>query len=407
MVRACAGLLFFVAFTGCGASESDPGLGPATIPTHGARFVIGPPLPTLFVAVVDDRPDAAELRAAVAKAFEQYDEAKNSHGCRGRFDPAAFHPDNRSVIAVHPSASGNALLTTELEQPGLRWVTNQPSEAEHAAWVAEVTRALEPKEATQGAFAPLAAMKRLIPFLTRQRPPETAQEIALAAVLPKDQWVYPTLAATHDDESSEPAAALAAPPDNRLYYPSIIVPGLVPSPVPLPCANGSGSTTARYSAWLDALPKYTAMDIMYWPCTEPPLVQFLEDTCTGGCLSFTPPIADDGSVDCHVTVDTIAPSCDKTYGWLDPTRPDGTSPPQTVEVDGVTLRRCEVRQLTGAALDSCVHSLECPDCVPGWCYTQVPDFLTRCEANPNAFRFVAGADSAASAYVNISCRAAP
>ncbi len=68
---------------------------------------------------------------------------------------------------------------------------------------------------------------------------------------------------------------------------------------------------------------------------------------------------------------------------------------------------CEIRQLEGSALASCVSSLDCADCEPGWCATQVPDLLDHCEKAPNPFRFVGGADRAARVTAEIRCEAAP
>jgi len=44
----------------------------------------------------------------------------------------------------------------------------------------------------------------------------------------------------------------------------------------------------------------------------------------------------------------------------------------------VRWRACEIPQLEGAALRSCVEDLACSDCTPGFCATRVPELLDNC-----------------------------
>jgi len=211
----------------------------------------------------------------------------------------------------------------------------------------------------------------------------------------------------HDDESTDDPASYAVPVGNDAGFAFTILPAAPTPDTPGACFDQrtDGNDTARYAAWRDAQLPY---HVGHWPCSDASFYLPLAEDCTGNCLKFAPVIESDGSALC--TISAKLPDeepCNAALGWLDPLGRDGRRAPQVVNENGAAHRVCEIRQLEGAALASCVSSLECADCVPGWCATQVPDLLDHCEKAPNPFRFVGGADRAAWVTAEIRCEAAP
>lgn len=101
--------------------------------------------------------------------------------------------------------------------------------------------------------------------------------------------------------------------------------------------------------------------------------------------------------------------CDPAAGALDPLGNDGKRHPTfTQNPDLGRVRLCEIPQLEGPAGESCQHELDCTDCQPGWCATEVPELLNACETSPPfPFRFVLGAPAVGSFSVHILCDADP
>lgn len=90
-------------------------------------------------------------------------------------------------------------------------------------------------------------------------------------------------------------------------------------------------------------------------------------------------------------------------GWRDP---DGQESYAKREYGW--YRRCEVVQLSGAHLESCRHSLDCPGCPSGFCGTELVDELwpsARCfgSREPWPVRFVGGALDVDRAWLQVSC----
>lgn len=78
----------------------------------------------------------------------------------------------------------------------------------------------------------------------------------------------------------------------------------------------------------------------------------------------------------------------------------------------ITVRKCEVLQLEGAALEACTSTVACEGCEPGWCCSEVWRELVNdvgVADPPNEYfpglRFVLGADSAAGVY-RVTCNVA-
>lgn len=97
-------------------------------------------------------------------------------------------------------------------------------------------------------------------------------------------------------------------------------------------------------------------------------------------------------------------SCNADFGWLDPLDARGERTPRIMHDADGERRVCEIRQLEGAALESCIDSLACPECEPGWCATRVPELLADCSTGrPDPFRFVSGSRQAAVGSIRVEC----
>ncbi|HEX5099092.1 MAG TPA: hypothetical protein VFV94_06305, partial [Polyangiaceae bacterium] len=304
-------------------------------------------------------------------------------------------------------ASGAARLTSELEMPQLHWHSNQTTEPGRAAWLDAVGRAFEAGQPATGPFAALAAYQSAASLALGARAPATDGEAALVAALPAGRTTYVIAALGHEDESDRDAASYAVPLGDSAYPGFAILPRREGSPASGSCYLESGETSDRYQQWVSAQHFY---EVGYWPCTEESFLRRLSDGYVDDCFMWSPRIDADGVAACTATAHVTADStCDPAYGWLDPLGPNGQRAPR-VERDvanNYDYRVCEIPQLTGSALDSCVHSLDCPDCQPGWCATQVPELLSDCSTvHPNQFRFVLGSNTVAQGRVIMRCEAA-
>lgn len=98
----------------------------------------------------------------------------------------------------------------------------------------------------------------------------------------------------------------------------------------------------------------------------------------------------DGRAACRVYVESQSNTpCPEAIGWFEPA-PNGENPPPETDTG---QRLCEVRQLEGAALQSCRTELECAECEPGFCFTDVESLTESCSAQGlmTVPRFVNGA----------------
>jgi hypothetical protein len=383
---------------------------PAGSETQVSRYwSFEPAWPELYVAMVDDRPDATDLRATTARTFDQLDEQilESTASCQPRFDPAAFHPIDRSFVVVHPSAAPEDRYTSALDMPALSWHADQRTDVEHAAWSAAVTAALEPKQSVSGAFAALDASEQVLSLLGGSRAPESDEESAILermSVRYARSILFYMLA--HDDESDGDPESFAVPLGDNTVFSVGVLPAAKPASTPVTCFGPlpNENNTARYAAWLKAQGFYFD-DLGHWPCSDATFYPAFAADCGGNCLEFAPAVEPDGSARCTITATLYDDEpCNAAFGWLDPLGSDGTRAPRVVNDNGTSRRVCEIRQLDGAALASCVSNLECPDCEPGWCATQVPDLLDQCEnGKPNQFRFVGGADRATWGLGEVRC----
>jgi hypothetical protein len=364
---------------------------------------VGPAWPQVFVVVADDRADATKLRSVLVRSLAELDMPYSGLP----FDPAVFHPIDRRVLVAHPSASGAASLTTEIQMPDLHWRSDHNAETERAAWLEAVGRAFEAGQTAAGPFAALAAFKNAASLALGARAPATDDEAAFVSALPAGRSTYVVAALAHEDESDGDAASYAVLLGDGAYPGFAVLPRRDGSPASADCYPFDGATSDRYQQWASAQRLY---DVGYWPCSDESFLPPFSAGAVEDCLSWSPRVDEDGVAACtataHVKVDS---TCDPAYGWLDPQGPSGKRAPR-FEHDAqydYDYRVCEIPQLTGSALASCIHSLECPDCEPGWCATEVPELLSDCSStHPYPFRFVQGSNTAAQGAVIIRCEAA-
>lgn len=407
-LRLFVGPLTVASFVGalavsCGSSDYGDSLDGATSQFSFERDLVVPRA-VVSLLVVDDGADAAELRASLVIAITNEANRKRASGsrCGALVDPAAWSPLDWSVVVVHPSATGDALIRSPADDARLRWTENIPSAEGAKAFVAAVTAALEPV-ASGPVFAPLAALKDVGSLLAGQRAAATERETALLAALPAagERVLKPLLVLAHDDASpSEPSENVLAAHED-VEFASAVVPAREARAAEA-CLFERSASTARLDSWLGAqqLEKWAT-----WPCDGLPFEPFVSDAaCAPECRRFLPLETADGSAACLILVETDATSCDPSLGWFDPEADDGVRRPRTVTSAGKARRVCEIRQLSGAALTSCRDSRDCEDCEPGWCLTDVTEIVRPCAFDRSLpLRYVGGADLAAPGKATITC----
>jgi hypothetical protein len=139
--------------------------------------------------------------------------------------------------------------------------------------------------------------------------------------------------------------------------------------------------------------------VQLWPCTDPKFFDAVIDDGIPGCLNRPVSTTADGSAVCLITATYSGTDpCPAELCWSDPVGPDGTRAPRIDHDASGDMRVCEVLQLQGAALASCVGALDCADCGAGWCSTVVPELAPSARYCPpntyySSFRFVHGADA--------------
>lgn len=384
----------------CGAcSSNDYGDAPGA---SGGQltwsFEIQGPATQTVLAVVDDTAAGATLRTAVESAFDHLDDAAQADTTCGVFDPAAFHPFDRSVVVVHPSASGAQRYSSPASDPALRWQATQYSGAGHSVWMAAVRAALDAQRATDGApLAALAATRDALALLRGSTAPSSAEERALLGAIPPfaDDPVLVALAT--EDQSPGDASEYGNLSGLEVQG---VVPGAAPDPN-APCSDlaTAGATTPRYAAYADWAQR--------WPCQSPRFFGNLTEDCNTACLAHPIAIDPSGTAQCRAMVRFAGDDpCPVELGWLDPIGSDGTRAPHVDHDDSGDTRVCEIKQLEGAALDSCRNTLDCTDCEPGWCATAVSAFdRGQCRTGTYVppFRLVQGADHARPAQLEIVC----
>ncbi|MEO8903096.1 MAG: hypothetical protein ABI627_16360 [Polyangiaceae bacterium] len=395
--------MFVVLAFGCGSSSNwgdPPG-------TSGAQVAIGvqarsAPRGEVWVVIVDDTAMGADLRAQVADAFSAYDAAlqEGLGSCGSAADAADYEFVDRSLIVVYPSQHGDARFLSAAQQPALRWQSEHKQESDRLLWVQAVRDALETVPIPSSGFRPLEALSSINGLLSGQQAPQDSAELALLASLPVSGLAGIILAVASEDASAASAESYALSDSDSLFLVSAIVPPLdetcsVPSP--------------RFASWAAA---QGGVRPQLWSCgTVEPLPVVYSDCFGRAPTSSTVVGTDGGQSECRAMseVDAAAP-CPAEIGWLDPLDGTGKRTPHTHLEGALTVRDCEIRQLSGAALEACRTSLDCAACDPGWCMTEVPS-LTRYSSAQSADgtviapRFVLGSNHATS-LIRLTCNLA-
>jgi hypothetical protein len=370
--------------------------------------------PTIYVVVADDAdtPDAAALRASVADAVHAglVSLRRERFGSCGSPDPAAWHPSDARVILARPSAPDGESLLSPLDDPALAWETTTSSVEEIDAVTAAVSNDLGARLAKAGEiYRPLHAAKRALDLLYGTRLPESDAEKTLLASVREDTAVQVLIATSRDDEDGTPVTGLvpAVPADVLANTPrlSLMGPAAAP-PASYPACYAPALSASRLEAWRKSVSLDTTL--YAWPCSDSTAWDRILDggfaDCSGPCDSAPIAVAD-GVAQCQVFLDQAdLDACDPAHGWRDP---DGQ--PTFVERDGVKLRRCEIVQLSGAALESCRTTLDCSGCGSGYCVTEVPqlsDWSCGAGQYPWPLRFPGGALAGDEAWIQMTCQVA-
>ncbi len=286
-------------------------------------------------------------------------------------DPAEDHYTDERIVVVFPSAPGVATMSPATS-PGLAWITDTTSHRE-ARSIAEATeQALNARTAAPGeVYRPIRAATRTAQLVLGLRAPESEVENALLGSLEPTAWVRVLVASTRDDQGTDPIDDLVEPWGALLatehLYETIVV-------APFGTSEGScHATTALGSTRLFAWASGNGATNLGWPCDAPAgwLSEGESGLCGDWCLSNPPLESATGAVACRVWVDQRDLSrCDQSKGRTDP-----NGVPTWVADGSTKYRRCELRQLEGAALEACRTTLACDGCPAGWCATVVPELL--------------------------------
>jgi hypothetical protein len=360
--------------------------------------------PVLLLLVVDDAntPEAAALRGQVVDSVREglLHVISGRWGSCGSSDPARWHPGDMRIAVARPSAPDDIALLTPVDVPSLAWITQTSLEDEVEVVASAAVSALEERLAQPGdVYRPLHAAKRAADLVSGARSPATDKEAAFIASLPAGEQVWVVVASTRDDEDPAPVdASLLDAKTSQSIYTSYVVGPFTPG---MSCEYPEAGST-RLEDWAQK----GGASLGTWPCADEQfwdslLFHWFAD-CGVECHSRPLVIDKDGAAACRFYVDQPdLAGCDPERGWVDP---DGE--PQSIDTDGVKVRRCEIVQLTGAKLEACRATLECSGCGSGFCATEVPelDMSAYCkDAYSWPVRFVGGALEPGS-YVTGTCQ---
>jgi hypothetical protein len=321
--------------------------------------------PEVFLVVMDDTTDAADLQDRVATEFEQYDATVAAGACHARLDQASFVPVDRSLVVVHPSAADGARYDSPATIPALRWQADNQTEDGRLAWTAAVRQALTTVTTPSGQFQALDAIQRSVSLLSGSRAASTTEEQALLAALPATPQLPVVIALDHEDAGTLDPASYAVPP--AIPWQSLIVPG-----------GSSCSAPPRLGAWAQAESSAGVPPPQLWGCGDVSVLSYPQADCSSP-IPIGSPIAfgDAGNALCEALI-RIDPNseCTTDRGWADPLNDSGVRAPLIDSSSATKARVCEVLQLTGAALSACQNDLSCAACTPGWCLTEIAALTT-------------------------------
>lgn len=402
---------FLIAVTGLVAAACD---GPDTVPITPSSTkprtlegYYGKGAPTVHILVVDDAdtPEAALLRTRVVQALRVRLLAlvgMREEGCAGTLDPAEWRPGDDRVIIVRPSAPTSLSIVTPIDMPALGWTTITSKAEEAEAVVAAAAEALEQRLAKPDeSYHPLRAASRALDLVSGLQGPATEAEEAFVASLAEGTVQTLFVASTRDDEDVMPPADLIPNPVSlSSTYPKVMV--LPAETAQFTTCGTSDNGNTRLEAWGDLV----GTSDHAWPCDDDAAWDgmFHPGFADCGLLCMERPIlvAESGAAACKIHVDQPdLASCDPVKGWRDPGGKE-----TIVERFGQTLRRCEVVQHQGAALEACRTSPDCPGCASGFCVTDVVFYEnTNCPDGTYLwnFRFTGGARSMPYGRLEVTC----
>ncbi|TKD10197.1 hypothetical protein [Polyangium fumosum] len=388
----------------CEGTDAVP-LVPGTTSQLTSEGYYGKGEPIVHVLVVDDAdtPEAAMLRSRAAQALRAglMGAVQNrAEFCRGTEDPAEWRPGDDRVLIVHPSAPTSLSLVTPIDRPALAWTTMTSRAEEVDAVVAAALEAMEERLAMPGeAYRPLRAASRALDLMKGLQAPETEAESAFVASLAKGTHYQIIVASTRDDEDVKSPAELV-PNEVSLsstYRTVVVVPSKAEE---FGCQKRERGDT-RLETWGELVGSYDYT----WPCDDDMEWDFMLHPgwidCGAPCMERPIKVDSNGSAACKILVDQPElERCDPEKGWRDP---DGKE--TLVERYGETLRRCEVMQHEGAALESCRTSFDCPGCSSGFCVTEVSFSDLSCDVGEHlwSLRFTGGARALPYGYMDITC----
>lgn len=362
----------------------------------------------VYLLVVDDADttEAAEVRQRMAQTIRsglQYEYT----GICSHWDPTEWRISNRRIVVARPSAPEGESLITPIDMPGLAWVTNHATENDIETMATTTLEALGKRIAMPGeTYRPLQTAHRAVQLLSRQRAPQNAAESELMASLPKEFAIRVLVASTRDDADSLPVEQLLPVVDFNVMpaFFSVITPST--ESAPLSCKLFYPRGNSRIEQWSEKL----NADLWGWPCTDndawDDLLQGWQAACAGHCFGRPMKVAPNGVAACRVFIDqTNLNGCDTTMGWHEL---DGE--PQFFEHNRTKMRRCEIQQHTGANLEACRTTVDCPNCPPGYCATDISwlGFFGPADVCPEAdvhwpIRFTSSALATAPAWLTILC----
>jgi hypothetical protein len=335
----------------------------------GGEVTVDVPLavatPQIWLVIMDDTVDAADLQNSVATAFAQYDTMLAALSpCQARLDPASSAPVDRSLVVVHPSAADGARYDSPATIPALRWQANDQTNDGLLTWTTAARQALTAVTSPPGNFRALDAIQSSVELLSGERSAVTAEEQALLAAVPARAALAVVIALDHDDDSAlDPASyVVATPPSASIDWQSLIVPG-----------GSSCSAPTRLSAWASAESGSGVPEPQLWGCGDVSVIAYPTVDCSSPPLTGSPIAFDaNGGALCEALI-RIDPSaqCDASRGWADPLDDKGVRTPLIDTETGAAARVCDVLQLTGDALSACQSDATCAGCTPGWCLTRI------------------------------------
>lgn len=329
------------------------------------EIISGPGASTL-VLVVDDGADEAtvRLRQTVLQSARDFAESQLSPGHCASHSPLGT-PIDLDAIVVHPSALAGQELTTPLELSTLTWRADSRRISDAEAWLAGIEQALAFTAPTSTNYALAQVTRRAWDLALGLVSPSNNSESYLVSSIERT-FVF-MVATMRDDASPGDITQYEIERhgfgvDSRLaILHSVVAPDVAKA--------GCGEEIARPPRLQEWVPFSVPSLFSNSSCAYYPLDPSLSSDCIAYCRQRIPLVDAMGTAQCRVTVLTEGTSpCDAKFGRIDPLSPDGVRRPRMAEtLNGDLARECEVQQLEGEALRSCISEPECTACSPGWC----------------------------------------